>query len=103
MQGGIIRRSKARELVVAALNDGRITHPRCILRSLLGRMGRGLLDLELSTRSPSELNMQGIPMTPQRWHPSTSPASLSQRLFCFRQALHALDALDLFIRGPTIE
>ena len=79
-----------------APNDRR-THP-CIWGSLRGRIGRGLLDFKLSTRSPSESNMQGIPITPQRWQPSASPASLSQRLFCFRQALHALDALDLFVR-----
>lgn len=65
-------------------------------------MGRGFLDVTMFIETSSRSNMQRIPMMPHRWHPSESPASLSQRLFCLRQALHALDALDLLYREITV-
>ena len=61
-----------------------------------GRIGLGFLACASSVEDGSGSKMHGIPITPQRWHPSESPANFSQRLFCFLHALHALEDLGRF-------
>jgi len=70
----------------------------CVKGSLCarGRIALGFLACAASNEASSRSNMHGIPITPQRWQPSESPASFSQRLFCFLHALHALEDLGRF-------
>jgi len=61
-----------------------------------GRIALSFLACSPSNEASSGSNMHVIPITPQRWQPSESPASFSQRLFCFLHALHALEDLGRF-------
>lgn len=61
-------------------------------------MGRGRRVLTVSVDNGSGSKTQGIPMTLHLWQPSPSPARRSQRLFCFLQALQALEVLGRFGR-----
>jgi len=76
----------------------------CVKGSLCarGRIALGFLACAASNEASSRSNMHGIPITPQRWQPSESPANFSQRLFCFLHALHALEDLGRFGLGRAL-